>query len=336
MDGAIASDLTATTTGLECRGLRKSFGPIEVLKSIDLALRPGTVLGLIGENGAGKSTFNAIIAGVVAPSSGEMRLDGQPYVPHSPSDAIAHGVALIHQEIRLLPDLSVAENLFLGRLPMRAGRVDRARMEDEANAVLAALGVLIDPRREVKGLTVATQQGIEIAKAILRKPRYVIFDEPTAALGETEAKQIFEQVHRLRDGGTGIIYVSHRLDEIQSLADEVACFRDGHLVERWDQMPVAKQDMINAMVGARVHVRAPRPPAAGRSHCAARRERQPPGRVPGHLLRGKGGRNPGLRRAHRRASHRRRPRDRRRRPRSIPARSASATGPCGSRRRRTR
>ena len=249
MDGAIASDMTGTTTGLECRGLRKSFGPIEVLKSIDLALRPGTVLGLIGENGAGKSTFNAIIAGVVVPSGGKMRLDGQPYAPHSPSDAIARGVALIHQEIRLLPDLSVAENLFLGRLPMRAGRVDRARMEDEANAVLAALGMHIDPRREVKGLTVATQQGIEIAKAILRKPRYVIFDEPTAALGETESKQIFEQVHQLRDGGTGIIYVSHRLDEIQSLADEVACFRDGHLVERWDQMPVAKQDMINAMVG---------------------------------------------------------------------------------------
>ncbi|SDE95305.1 ribose transport system ATP-binding protein [Paracoccus isoporae] len=238
-----------SSTGLDCRGLVKNYGPISVLKSVDLFLAPGTCVGLIGENGAGKSTFNSLVAGVVAPSDGRMWLDGQPYEPHSPSDAIQRGVALIHQEIRLLPGLSVAENLFLGALPMKAGRIDRRYMEEKARAVLATLGVRVDPRRPVLGLTMAVQQGIEIAKAILRNPRYVIFDEPTAAVGETEAEQIMAQVQKLKSEGVGVIYVSHRLDEVQELADEVVCLRDGHRVSRWTERPVPKDEMINAMVG---------------------------------------------------------------------------------------
>jgi ribose transport system ATP-binding protein len=236
-------------TGLVVRGLQKSYGSVTVLKSVDLSLRPGSVTALIGENGAGKSTFNAIIAGVVRPSGGQMWLDGAPYAPGSPADAIQHGVALIHQEIRLLPDLSVAENLFLGQLPVRAGRIDRAGMEDQARAVLGTLGVSVNPRRPVGGLTMAVQQGIEIAKALLRKPRYVIFDEPTAAVGETDAEQILAQVQRLRSEGTGVIYVTHRLDEVRQIADEVVCLRDGAKVAHWTQCPVPKEDMINAMVG---------------------------------------------------------------------------------------
>ncbi|TNF17909.1 MAG: sugar ABC transporter ATP-binding protein [Rhodobacteraceae bacterium] len=243
-------DTTAPApTGLHASGLKKSYGAIEVLKSVDLSLAPGRVVGLIGENGAGKSTFNAIIAGVVAPSGGQMWLDGAPYSPQSPADAINSGVALIHQEIRLLPGLSVAENLFLGRLPMKAGRVDRARMEQEARAVLETLGAHVDPRRPVGGLTMAVQQEIEIAKAVLRKPRYVIFDEPTAALGEAEAENIIDQVLRMKAAGTGVIYVSHRLDEVQRLCDEVVCLRDGNRVTHWATRPVAKDAMINAMVG---------------------------------------------------------------------------------------
>jgi ribose transport system ATP-binding protein len=196
--------------GLVCSGLCKSYGDVEVLKLVDLTLRPGTVLGLIGENGAGKSTFNNILAGVVAPSSGEMTLDGEVYAPGSPSQALANGVALIHQEIRLLPGLSVAENLFLGRLSMRGGRIDRKSMEEESRAVLARLGLSISPRLPVGRLSMAKQQAIEIAKALLRKPRYIIFDEPTASLGEADAELIFEQIYRLREAGTGVIYVSHR------------------------------------------------------------------------------------------------------------------------------
>lgn len=236
-------------TGLHARGLHKSYGRIKVLRQIDLSVPPGSVLGLIGENGAGKSTLNNIIAGVVQASEGRLWIDGEPYAPSSPAEAIRRGVALIHQEIRLLPGLSVAENLFLGRLPVKAGRIDRVRMQEEARAVLEPLGVRVDPRREVRGLTMAVQQGIEIAKSILRKPRYVIFDEPTAALGESEADQILEQVQKMCAEGTGIIYVSHRLDEVQRLSDHVVCLRDGNLVRQWDEKPVAKKEMINAMVG---------------------------------------------------------------------------------------
>ncbi|CAK7260676.1 MULTISPECIES: sugar ABC transporter ATP-binding protein [unclassified Shinella] len=235
--------------GLFCNRIVKDYGKIKVLKSIDFSLRPGNVVGLIGENGAGKSTFNAIIAGIVSPTEGQIWLDGTEYRPRSPSEALQKGVALIHQEIRLLPRLSVAENLFMGRLPMRGGRVDRARMEEESRAILGSLGVTISPRRVVNGLTMAVQQSIEIAKALLRKPRYIIFDEPTATLGEVEAEQILEHVRRLRTEGTGVIYVSHRLDEIQSVADQVVCLRDGAMVARWEEKPVPKEQMINAMVG---------------------------------------------------------------------------------------
>ena len=242
-------DTAPNASGLHCQGLVKSYGPIEVLKSVDFSVMPGQVVALIGENGAGKSTFNSIVAGVVRATSGQMWLDGEPYAPHSPSEAMQHGVALIHQEIRLLPELSVAENIFMGRLPLKRGRIDRARMEKESREILTSLGVKVDPRRPVGGLSMAVQQGIEIAKAILRKPRYVIFDEPTASLGVSDAELIFEQVRILKENGTAIIYVSHRLDEIKELADHVICFRDGHRVADWDGPSVTKEQMINAMVG---------------------------------------------------------------------------------------
>ena len=235
--------------GLQCRQLKKSYVGRLVLKSVDLSLRPGSILGLIGENGAGKSTLNSIIAGVVQPSGGEMFLDGVAYRPTSPSDALHRGVALIHQEIRLLSGLTVAENIFLGRYPLGGLRIDRNRMVEESRTVLDALGVDVDPRRTVGGLSMAVQQGIEIAKALTRKPRYIIFDEPTASLGQAEAERIFEQVRKLKSAGVGIIYVSHRLDEIRAIADGVVCLRDGERVAAWDSGSVSQQDMINAMVG---------------------------------------------------------------------------------------
>ena len=235
-------------SGLQCHKLVKSYDGVPVLKHVDLSLLPGSVLGLIGENGAGKSTTNSIIAGVVQPTGGSMELDGAPYAPTSPSDALHQGVALIHQEIRLLPGLTVAENMFLGRQPVARGRIDRKRMVQEARAALEALGVEVDPRRMVAGLSMAVQQGIEIAKAIIRKPRYIIFDEPTASLGQSEAERIFEQIRSLQAAGAGIVYVSHRLDEIRAIADRVVCLRDGERVAAWDG-PVSRQDMINAMVG---------------------------------------------------------------------------------------
>ncbi|GGW41505.1 sugar ABC transporter [Gemmobacter lanyuensis] len=242
-------DTAPHAAGLHVRGLCKSYGPVQVLKSVDFSVLPGQVVALIGENGAGKSTFNNIIAGGILPSGGQMWLDGEVYAPHSPAEAMQHGVVLIHQEIRLLPDLSVAENIFLGRQPTRGGRVDRAEMIRQSREILEALGFDIDPARQVRGLSMAVQQGIEICKALLRKPRYVIFDEPTASLGEADAERIFEQVRRLKSNGTAIIYVSHRLDEIKAIADHVVCFRDGVRVADWDGPSVSKEQMINGMVG---------------------------------------------------------------------------------------
>ena len=253
----------ANGAGLHCSNLGKRYGGTHALKSVDLSLPPGSVLGLIGENGAGKSTLNSIIAGVVRPDDGSMTLDGVPYAPSSPSEALQQGVALIHQEIRLLPELTVAENIFLGRLPLSRGHIDRPRMVRESRAVLDTLGVGVDPQRRVAGLSMAVQQGIEIAKAIIRNPRYVIFDEPTASLGGAEADRILEQIRVLRSSGTGIIYVSHRLDEVQMIADRVICLRDGKLVARWDQGGVTQQDMINAMVGREFTFEHRAPPPRG-------------------------------------------------------------------------
>ena len=235
--------------GLECTGLVKTYSGVTVLKSVDFTLRPSSVVGLIGENGAGKSTLSSILTGVVRPDSGQMTLDGQPYAPTSPSDALRDGIALIHQEIRLLPELSVAENIFLGRLPERFGRVDRERINREASDVLGSLGVDLDPRRIVRGLPLATQQEIEIAKAISRQPRYVVFDEPSASLGETETAHVLDRIRALRKRGTGVVYISHRLDEVREVSDEIVCLRDGSRVSSWQDREVPKKDLVKAMVG---------------------------------------------------------------------------------------
>lgn len=242
-------DRTATPTGLVAHELVKSYSGVTVLKSVDFTVPYGQVVGLIGENGAGKSTLSSILAGVKIPDSGTMTVDGQPYAPHNPAEALANGVALIHQEIRLLPELSVAENIFLGRWPRKGGRVDRERMNAEAAEALRLLGTGTDPRRLVSGLSMAAQQEIEIAKAITRQPRYVIFDEPSASLGEQETERIFERIRVLRDRGAGVVYISHRLDEVREMADSIVCLRDGQRVADWPGGNVPKQELVNAMVG---------------------------------------------------------------------------------------
>lgn len=163
-----------------------------------------------------------------------MWIDGQAYAPQSPSDAMARGVALTDQEIRLLAGLSVAENIFIGCLPVKAGRLDRAGTEEPSSGMIAALGVKVDSRRTVQGLSMAVQKEIETGKAISRKPRYLIFDEPTASLARAEAERIFKHVRALQAGGTGVIHVSHRPGEVQALADHVMCLRNGCLVAEWE------------------------------------------------------------------------------------------------------
>lgn len=240
--GADAKSLT----GL---GLTKRYGGITVLHGVDISVKAGSVLGLIGENGAGKSTLSSIIAGIKSPDEGRMWLNGQPYAPNGPAAALANGVAIIHQEIKMVPRLTVAENMFLGRWPKKRGRVDSASMIRQAEDALAVLGAKIDPRRIVDGLSMAAQQEIEIAKAILRDPSYVIFDEPSASLGQDETAKVLDQIRVLRDRGAGVVYISHRLDEISEIADEILCLRDGRQAMSWETGKVGKDNMIRAMVG---------------------------------------------------------------------------------------
>lgn len=238
-----------STKGIELIELKKSFSGITVVKGVSFDIRPNKVLGLVGENGAGKSTTSAMIAGMLQPDSGKMLLRGQSYEPKSPGDALRGGVALIHQEIRMVHDLSVAENIFIGRLPKKNGLIDRNLINEESRAVLGLLGSSLDPRSPVRGLSIATQQEIEIARALTRNPDFIIFDEPSASLGETETAKVFDQIDVLRDRGVGIIYISHRLDEVTRLSDSIVCMRDGEVVETWETGDVPKQEIVKAMVG---------------------------------------------------------------------------------------
>ncbi len=235
--------------GLALRGIGKKYGPITVLSDVDLDVRPGEALALIGENGAGKSTAASIISGLVQATTGSMTWCGQPYAPDAPADALSAGIGLIHQEMRLLLDLSIAENVFVGRLPMRGGRVDRDLMNRRAAEQLHRLGLDAAPTTRVRDQRVAAQQQVEIAKALTLNARLLTFDEPTAALGGEETERLFEQIGRLKSEGVSFIYISHRLDEIARIADRIVVLRDGRLVATHDHAQVPVKTLVEQMVG---------------------------------------------------------------------------------------
>jgi len=243
--------MTTETTSpiLSLRGIRKSYGPTEVLHDIDMDVCAGEVVALLGENGAGKSTVSNVISGTVLPSSGEMTWQGAPYAPANPREAIDSGIGMIHQELMLLPHLSIAENIFVGRYPMKGGIVDRKEMEERAHRGLERLGLDISPRLHVEGLSTASQQLIEIAKALTLNAKLLILDEPTAALGGAETKLLFKQIENLKSEGVGIIYISHRLEEIRQIADRIVVLRDGHKVEEFGTANLAVRTIVEAMVG---------------------------------------------------------------------------------------
>jgi ribose transport system ATP-binding protein len=236
-------------SGLTVKGVSKRFGATQALDHIDLEVRPGEVVALLGENGAGKSTLSNIIAGTFAPDTGSMTWQGQPYAPATPGDAIHAGIGMIHQELRLLPDLTVAENVFVGRWPQSGGRVDRAEMNRRASEQLHRLGLDISPNRLVRSLRVAAQQQVEIAKALTLDAKLLLLDEPTAALGAEETEQLFAVIDQLRAEGVSFIYVSHRLEEIARIADRVVVLRDGRWVASHDSAQVPVAQLIQDMVG---------------------------------------------------------------------------------------
>lgn len=235
-------------TVLALRDVSKSFGPVKVLHNVDLALEPGEVHALIGENGAGKSTIMKILGGFLDPTSGQILLDGQPIRFASGPEAEARGIVVIHQEFNLAPDLSVAANVFLGRETGR-WRLDHAAMRKATAALLERLDTRIDPEARIRDLSVPDRQMVEIAKALSRNARVLIMDEPSAVLTHREVATLYEQIDRLRAEGVAILYCSHRLDEVAHLADRITVLRDGRVVRQALRGELTEDGMATAMVG---------------------------------------------------------------------------------------
>ncbi|MER9395503.1 MULTISPECIES: sugar ABC transporter ATP-binding protein [unclassified Mesorhizobium] len=237
---------------LSVEGVTKHFSGVTALIDVSLEVRPSEILGLLGENGAGKSTLLKILSGVMPPSSGRIVFDGADYAPSSPQDAKRHGIVTIYQELSLIPTLTVAENIFIGRAPLGPlGLVSWRRMEDASRAIIARVGLDIDPATPVSSLSVAEQQLVEIARALSLESRLIIMDEPTSALTETEVQKLMSIMDRLRKDGVAIMFVTHRLEEASAICDRMTVLRDGRLAGHLDRdgQPIQIPKIIEKMVG---------------------------------------------------------------------------------------
>lgn len=235
---------------VEMRGIEKRFPGVHALKDVHFDLRAGEVHALMGENGAGKSTLMKIMAGIYARDGGEMFVNGAPVAPDSPRAAQDLGIGIIHQELSLMNDLTAAQNVFIGREPRRSfGRLDEAALNRQTAEIFAALNLALDPRTQVGTQTIARQQLIEIAKALSYNPRVLVMDEPTAALNDAEIAELFTIIRKLRADGVGIVYISHRMDEIKRIADRVTVLRDGAYIDTVDAVTTPLETIIQMMVG---------------------------------------------------------------------------------------
>ncbi|MBY3465833.1 sugar ABC transporter ATP-binding protein [Rhizobium laguerreae] len=230
---------------VKLKSISKSFGGIHALKSVDFDVRRGEVHALLGENGAGKSTLMRVLGGEMVPSHGEVVIDDKQVVFRDPRDARALGIVVIHQELALAPDLTVAENIFLGELPV----ISHASLRKRAKELIDRLGFKIDPGRIAGTLAVAHQQVVEIAKALSQDIRIIVFDEPTAVLAAQDAMKLHGIIRGLRDRGVGIVYISHRLDEVFDIADRMTVMKDGQTVGTVATSDVKIDDIIRMMVG---------------------------------------------------------------------------------------
>ncbi|CAM6263381.1 ABC-type sugar transport system, ATPase component [Klebsiella quasipneumoniae subsp. similipneumoniae] len=240
--------MTATPV-LEMRHIAKAFGKFYALKGVDLTVWPGEIHALMGENGAGKSTLMKILAGAYTATSGEILIDGKTQTIRGPKDALAAGITLIYQEMQLAPNLTVAENIFLGSELARGGLVQRKAMLSQAQAVIDRLGAQFRASDRVMTLTIAEQQQVEIARALHRQSRILVMDEPTAALSSRETQRLFDLILRLRDEGMAIIYISHRMAEVYELSDRVSVLRDGQYVGSLVRDKLNAPELVRMMVG---------------------------------------------------------------------------------------
>ncbi len=234
---------------LEAVALSKSFGPVQVLKNIDLRIFGGEVHAIIGENGAGKSTLMKLLAGNERPTGGEIRIDGKPVSFSGPVEAEAQGIVLVHQEILLAPDLTVAQNIYLGRELNRGVVVDDKSMREGARKAIRDLGADIDPDTVVGSLSIAQRQLVQIARVLLVPHRVVIFDEPTASLTPFETEALLKVIRDIRAKGVAVLYISHRLPEVKEISDRVTVLRDGKLVSAHLASELQPSDMARLMVG---------------------------------------------------------------------------------------
>ncbi|NOW47461.1 erythritol transport system ATP-binding protein [Novosphingobium sp. SG751A] len=232
---------------MRASGVKKRYGGVTALHGVDFAVEAGRVSVLIGENGAGKSTLMRILAGIETPSEGEVYIDGEPVRMNGARDAAARGIGMVHQELNLCPNLSVAENIFL--LGSRKALLDRPREREKARALLARLRQNIDPDRRVATLSIGEQQIVEIAKALAEECRVLILDEPTSALSEAEVEVLFDVIGDLKRSGVGIVYISHRLEELLRVGDSITVMRDGRIVARAEAADTSVGWIIEQMLG---------------------------------------------------------------------------------------
>jgi len=240
-------------------GISKSFGPVRVLDGIDFSVEGGEIHALVGENGAGKSTLMKILSGAYSADDGSILIDGGPVTIRTTRDAEALGIAIIHQELNMIPQLSVMDNLFLGREPNRFGVIERSRMHDESASWLSKVGAgQIDVNRTAETLSVGLQQLVEIAKALSLNARVLIMDEPTASLTDREIGTLFGIMTDLKSRGVGIVYVSHRMEEIFKICDKVSVLRDGHFVGERSVAQTSFEEVVKMMVGRELKERFPK------------------------------------------------------------------------------
>ena len=237
---------------LELEGISKTFPGVKALSNVSVKIRPGTVHAFVGENGAGKSTLMNILNGQILPDEGEIYIDGEKAEIQSPNDAARYGISMLHQELNVVPRMTVADNFFLNRELKKNGLVQRRKIKEKTGEILSASGVHVDPGEEIGNLSISEQQIIEIEKILTFDARIIIMDEPTSSISKKESEELLERINRLKAKGITIIYISHRLEELKVIADDITILRDGHMIQTSPAGELSNDKIIELMVGRKM------------------------------------------------------------------------------------